>query len=124
MGPKPSGGEYFLSWIVQMEGEYVSMAELGRDFLHKVILCVDRGTLLSEWEKENFRKAQAAKKEAAWKQKFSDIYDDAQNPFDDNAVAGNPGKRRSDDIVFADMSKLSPQLRARLAKRAGEFSQL
>jgi hypothetical protein len=45
-------------------------------------------------------------------------------PFDENAVAGIPGKRRSDDVILADMSKLSPELQKRMAKRAGEFTQL
>lgn len=124
MGPKPSGGEYFLSWIVQMEGLYVSMGELGREFLHQVILCVERGKMLSEWEKKAWREKQGEKRKKAWKQKFSDIYDDASGPFGENAVAGIPGKRRSDDVILGDLSTLSPELRARLATRVGEFKQL
>ena len=124
MGPRPSGGEYFLSWIVQMEGEYVSMADLGRETLRQVILCVERGKMLSEWEKKAWREKQDAKRKKAQAQKFSDIYDDVNGPFGENAVAGNPGKRNSSDIVLGDLSKLSPELRARIATRAGEFKQL
>jgi hypothetical protein len=108
MGPKPPGGEYWLSQIIQVNGEYVSMADYGRETLKLLILVVERGKAVSEYQRECFRKNQEAKKHAAWKKRFSDIYDDAQNPFGENAVAGNPGKRRSDDIVLADMSKLSP----------------
>jgi hypothetical protein len=124
MGPRPSGGEYFLSQIIQINGEYISLNDYGRDTLKLLILCVEKAKALSEWEKKNWRDAQQAKREKAWKQKFSDIYDDAQNPFGDNAVAGNPGKRRSNDIILTDMSTLSPALQKRLAKRAGEFTQL
>jgi hypothetical protein len=124
MGPKPSGGEYWLSWIVQMEGLYISMAELGRQFLYEVILCVDQGKLVSEWEKKSFRDAQLAKRKKAAAQKFSDVYDDATGPFGENAVSGNPGKRNSSDVILGDLSTLSPELRARLATRAGEFKQL
>jgi hypothetical protein len=124
MGPKPSGGEYWLSQIIEINGEYLSMADYGRDMLKLLILCVERGKAVSQWERKVWREAQEAKRKKAWSQKFSDIYDDAQNPFGENAVAGNPGKRRSDDIILADMSKLSPQLQQRLAKRAGEFTQL
>lgn len=124
MGPRPSGGEYFLSWIVQMEGEYVSLTDLGRETFRQVILCVERGKMLSEWEKKAWRDQQDAKREQARKQKFSDIYDDANGPFGENAVAGNPGKRNSSDVVLGDLSQLSPELRARIATRAGEFKQL
>lgn len=124
LGPKPSGGEYFLSWVVQMDGEYVSMGDLGRDNLKGVILCVDRGKMLSEWEKKAWREKQDEKREKIRAQRFSDIYDDATGPFGDNAVSGNPGKRRSGDVILGDMSKLPPALRSKLAQRAGEFKQL
>lgn len=124
MGPKPSGGEYFLSWIVQMDGEYVHMTDLGRENLKLVILCIERGKMLSEWEKKSWRDQQTAKKQAAWSQKFSDIYDDAMGPYGENAIAGIPGKKRSDDVILGDMNQLSPELRKRLAKRAGEFTQI
>jgi hypothetical protein len=124
MGPKPSGGEYYLSHILQIDGEYISIEEYGPDTLSLLILCVERGKALSEWEKKSFRDAQEAKKKAAWVKKFSDIYDDAMGPFGENAVAGIPGKRRSDDVRLGYIEKLSPELRARLATRAGEFKQL
>lgn len=124
MGPKPSGGEYWLSWIVQMEGEYVSLGDLGRDMLQKVILCVERGKMLSEWEKKAWRDAQQAKREKAWKQKFSDIYDEATGPFDENAVSSIPGKKRSDDVILPDINSLSPELRRRMATTAGHIKQL
>ena len=124
MGPKPSGGEYFLSQIIQVNGEYVAMSDYGRDTLQLLILCVEKGKALSEWERKSYRDAQTEKRKKAWSQKFSDIYDDAVGPFDENAVAGIPGKRRSDDMILTGADKLSPELRSRLAKRAGEFTQL
>lgn len=124
MGPKPAGGEYFISQIIQINGEYVSLNDYGRETLRLLIMVVDQGKAVSEWERECYRKAQAEKKQKAWRHKFSDIYEDAQNAFGENAVAGNPGKRRSDDVILTDMSKLSPELQRRLAKRAGEFTQL
>lgn len=124
MGPKPAGGEYWLSWIVQMEGEYITMSDLGRESLRMAILCVERGKMLSEWEKKAWRDNRETKRRKAWHQKFSDIYDDVDGPFGENAVAGIPGKRRSDDVVLGDLASLSPELRARLATRAGEFKQL
>lgn len=124
MGPRPSGGEYFLSQILQVNGEYVSMTNYGEAVLRLLITCVERGKALSEWERKSFRDAQEAKRKAAWKQKFSDIYDEAVGPFDDQAVSGIPGKRRSDDMRFADMSSFSPELQQRLAHRAGQIKQL
>lgn len=124
MGPKPSGGEYWLSQIIQVEGEYVSMNDYGRETLRLLITVVERGKALSEWEKKRWRDQQEEKRNKAWKQKFSDIYDEVNGPFGENAVAGIPSKRRSDDVILGDMSTLSPELRARLATRAGEFKQL
>lgn len=124
MGPRPAGGEYWLSQIIQIDGEYISLGDYGRETLKLLITVVERGKALSEWEKKRWREQQQEKQRKAWKQKFSDIYDDAVGPFDENAVAGNPGKRRSDDVILGDLSTLSPELRARLATRAGEFKQL
>lgn len=124
MGPKPSGGEYWLSQIIQIEGEYIGMTNYGRETLKLLITVVERGKALSEWEKKTWRDAQQAKQKQAQAQKFSDIYDDVTGPFDDNAVSGIPGKRRSDDVIVGDLSQLSPELRARLATKPGEFKQL
>ncbi|MGA9673099.1 MAG: hypothetical protein WBQ94_28125 [Terracidiphilus sp.] len=124
MGPKPSGGEYWLSQVIEINGEYVSMGDYGRDTLKLLILVVEKGKALSEWEKKRWRDSQEEKRKKAWKQKFSDLYDDVNGPFGENTVSGIPGKRRSDDVILGDMSQLSPELRARLATRAGEFKQL
>lgn len=124
MGPKPSGGEYFLSQVIQVNGEYVPLANYGRDVLRLLILCVEKGKVLSEWEKKSFRDLQTAKRKEAEHKKFSDIYDDAMGPFGESAIAGIPGKRRSDDMQVVDMSQLSPDLQKRLATRAGEIRQL
>lgn len=124
MGPKPSGGEYWLSQIIQIDGEYIHMTDYGRETLKLLITVVERGKALSEWEKKCWRDQQEAKRKKAQAQKFSDIYDDAVGPFDDNAVSGIPGKRRSDDVILGDLSQLSPELRARLATKPGEFKQL
>lgn len=124
MGPRPSGGEYWLSQIIQIDGEYLSMADYGRETLKLLITVVERGKALSEWEKKSFRAGQEEKRKKAWRQKFSDLYDELNGPFGENAVAGNPGKRRSDDVILGDISTLSPELRSRLATRTGEFKQL
>lgn len=124
MGPRPSGGEYWLSQIIQVEGEYLSMTDYGRETLKLLITVVERGKALSEWEKKSWREAQDDKRKKAAHQRFSDLYDDVSGPFGENAVAGIPGKRRSDDVKLADLSSLSPELRSRLATRAGEFKQL
>ena len=124
MGPKPAGGEYWLSQIIQIDGEYIPMSNYGRETLKLLITVVERGKALSEWEKKAWREAQEAKRKKAWKQKFDDIYADAIGPFDDQAVAGIPGKKLSSDMVITDMQQLSPELRARLATKAGEFKQL
>jgi hypothetical protein len=124
MGPRPSGGEYWLSQIIQVEGLYISMNDYGRDTLKLLITVVEKGKALSEWEKKRWRDQQEEKRKKIWKQKFSDVYDEVTGPFGENAVSGNPGKRRSDDVILGDLSTLSPELRARLATRAGEFKQL
>jgi hypothetical protein len=123
MGPRPSGGEYFISQIIQVDGEYVPLGTYGRDTLRLLILCVEKGKVLSEWEKKAFRESQAAKRKEAEHKKFSDIYDDAMGPFGENAIAGIPGKRNSADMRVVDMSELSPDLQKRLATRAGEIRQ-
>ncbi|HUA14324.1 MAG TPA: hypothetical protein VMG31_03435 [Verrucomicrobiae bacterium] len=124
MGPRPSGGEYWLSQIIQVEGLYISMSDYGRETLKLLITVVEKGKALSEWEKKRWREQQEEKRRKAWAQKFSDIYDEVSGPFGENAVAGIPGKRRSDDVVLGDLSQLSPELRARLATKPGEFKQL
>ena len=124
MGPKPPRGEYWLSQIIQIDGEYIDMNDYGPSTLKLLITVVEKGKALSEWERKSWREAQEAKRKKAWAQKFSDIYDDANGPFGENAVAGIPRKRRSDDVVIGDLSQLSPELRTRLAKRDGEFKQL
>lgn len=124
MGPKPTGGEYFISQTIEVEGQYVNMTNYGRELLKLLILCVEKGKALSEWERKSFREKQADKKAARESQRFSDIYDDAMGPFGENAIAGIPGKHRSDDMKLVDMSELSPELQSRLATRAGQIKQL
>lgn len=124
MGPKPPGGEYYLSQIIQIDGEYLSMSDYGRETLKLLILCVEKGKALSECEKISWRKKQDEKRKAEAHQKFSDIYDDAMGPFGENAVAGLPGKRDSRDIIIPDIASLSPELRKRLATTAGQIRQL
>ena len=124
MGPKPPHGEYYISQILQVEGEYISLEDYGPDTLALLIMVVERGKDLSLWEKKAWRDAQLAKRHKEWQQKFSDIYDEATGPFGENAVAGNPGKRRSDDVILGDIDSLSPELRKRLATRAGQIKQV
>lgn len=124
MGPKPSGGEYWLSHLIQIDGQYVALGDYGRETLKLLITCVERGKDLSAWKKESWRQEQMEKRKQAESQKFSDIYDEATGPFDENAVSGIPGKKTSADMKLLDPSMLSPELRKRLAHTAGQITQL
>lgn len=124
MGPKPPGGEYFISQIIQVDGQYVPMGTYGPETLKLLITCVEKGKALSEWEKKRWRDDQTQKQKAREHQRFEDVFADAMGPFGENAIAGIPGKRNSGDILIPDINKLSPELRARLASTAGSIKQL
>jgi hypothetical protein len=124
LGPKPPFGEYYISHVLEIEGQYISIEDYGPDLLAMLIMVVERGKAVSMWEKKSFRDAQIKKQQEAWSQKFSEIYDDAMGPFGENVLAGSPGKRRSDDVRLIDAEQLSPELRRRLATTAGSFKQI
>lgn len=124
LGPKPPYGEYYVSQIIEVEGQFISMEDYGPDLLAMLIMVVERGKALSIWEKKAFRDEQMRKREEVKHQRFSDIYDDGMGPFGENAVAGIPGKKTSADMRVIDANELSPELRKRLATTAGSFKQI
>lgn len=124
MGPKPPNGEYWASHYLQVEGQFISLEDLGPEILFMWIKVVDMGKDIPMWQKKAFRDEQFKKRHESWRKRFSDIYDECVGPFDENAVSGIPGKRTSADVKFADLSSLSPDLQKRLATRDGQIRQL
>ena len=123
-GPKPAGGEYDLAYTLEVEGQFVDLDTFGADTLELMIHCIERSKLLSQGERVRARQEEFRKREAEWKQRFSDIYDDAQRPFGENAVAGIPDKKKPEDIVVVTPEQLPKHIRKNLAVRPGQIKQI
>lgn len=123
-GPKPMGGEYELCYVIEVDKEFVSLDQYGAETLALLIQCIEREKLIPKSEKLRLKREKLHKAEEARHQRFSDIYDDAQNAFSEAAVSGIPGKKKPEDTRIVTLDQLSPRLRQQIATRAGQIRQI
>ena len=122
-GPKPPDGEYELSQVIEVDGEFVDLETFGARTLELLILCLEKGKLQPRSEKLTAARARQEEADRKWRQKFSDIYDDSQRPFGEAAVSGIPDKKKPGDVKIYTPDDLSPKLRRQLT-RPGNIRQL
>jgi len=116
-GPKPHiNGEYEHSQTVEVLGQYISLEDYGAKTIILMLECIEKGKLIPRSEKLRFKRDQLAERDRQFSQNFSDIYEEAQNPFGANAVAGIPGKKKPEDMRIITLDQLPENFRKQLAK--------
>lgn len=105
LGPFPSQGDFEHCYTFETEdGRGISSLEVA-SLADLLVRCIEAGKMHTRSARWAAIKEAQAKQEAAGKQRFNDIFDEAQGPFQGNAVSGNPGKRRPEDVKISMTTK-------------------
>lgn len=130
-GPKKNVmGEYELSQVIDLGTGPVELWELPQDVLKLWVVCTQKEKIPHRSELLNAKREKLRARDEAWRQKFSDIYDDATSvePYKSIIIPGiEPGKqighRTPDDVKVVLAEDVPERLRKQLT-RPGNIRQI
>lgn len=117
-------GDYEHSQTIEIDGQYVSLETFGADTLALLVRCIEQSKLVPKSEKLRVKREAMLKQQEEDSKRFSEIYDEAQGPFGENAVSGIPSKRRPDDVRLFTPEDLPAHIRRQLASKPGSIRQI
>lgn len=98
LGPFPSQGDFEHCYTFETpDGRGISELEVA-SLADLLVRCIEAGKMHTRSTRWAAIKEAQEKREAAEKQRFDDIWAEAQGPFGGNAVSGVPSKRRPEDV--------------------------